>query len=100
MNKLPTNCTNCSSMLRTTTSTYPSVDQFFGICRDCRSSTWGTCDYCGNWSVPKGFDKSICSWCKYVEEKPILQPRAISQKKQYGEECPCGIKPSSCTYHS
>lgn len=34
--------------------------------------------------------------------KSILGPSPAKQiiKKQYGSECPCGLIPSQCTYHS
>jgi hypothetical protein len=39
----------------------------------------------------------------YESEMELLatspQAKATQAKKQYGVECPCGIKPSMCDYH-
>ena len=107
---------------------YPySVEKFLGTCTKCRKRDYDNCAPCGNFAKPR--DGSPCIYCagtgngrtgtgtpkasftagkvKYADadakDTAALYDeltKSFSAKKDYGDQCPCGIHPANCPYHS
>jgi hypothetical protein len=102
-------CIRCTDTLDGTPGIDESADTMTGYCFDCRKN-WGLCNVCNNNAIPPvQLFGNLCWFCSWTGHPPDLLAldkelldlfdRIFPSKKDYGDECPCGLHPSQCDYH-
>src|SRR5271157_5576539 len=93
---------------------YPTKSELvLGTCLECRKNSHKSCPKCHNYTLPPGSsNQDDCLFCsnpgseqyhtgwlarngKQLTTADSIKPA----KKNYGNECPCGLHPSQCDYH-